>query len=108
MHANGILLRGNINLPPIRCEKCNTHADGIRGGRGKFTMQCTHCHERVFIFTSPTAPLLIIWKSECPRDMPFYDFVRQVMGPRADEYGINQRPEGPLELLDERRPAPSS
>ena len=100
-----LLVQGGITIPPILCERCQAEANTPRGGNGKFTLQCRQCHARVFVFTSVTCPMLIIWKAECPSDVDFYDYVRARMGEDAPRYGINQRRTGTIEVRDDTGPA---
>ena len=100
-----IHVSGGITIPSITCEKCDKEADGVRGGNGRYTLQCTNCGARVFVFTSPTAPLLSIWKRDCPEGVPFYDYARVKMGQLVGEYTVNKARTGTVEVPDVPRTA---
>ncbi len=71
---------------PDECSKCAGAMGLAKGCAVRFTRKCADCGERIFVFRSPTAPTLHLWKRDCPKDVPFYDFVRNKMNGRAQEY----------------------
>ncbi len=92
----GMFLRGKKALAmvylrtPDECNVCGNSMSEPRGQQNKFTRKCTGCGDRLFVYVSATAPALHVRRSECPKGMRFYDFVRRRVGTRIGEYPITQ------------------
>lgn len=82
-----MLLGGEIIITP----SCRYESHGsmrLRSPRpGRYPFQCPRCGMRLLVCSSPTGePTVYAWRMDCPRDMHFYDYVKQCMGDRVAEY----------------------